>query len=469
MILQRFRRTAPAEAEAQLSPQPDEAAYAAVLSELAAGRAPDLDAIPEGPFRAAVARLRSAVTDGRLVDLSSLARLSMQASEAAINVGWTTHDVGQIASSSQAIASTTEELVASIAQVAETSESAGTSAQDAQRTMHACLSDVSQARESMQAIHGRTVLIDERLAVLQGAVANIGNMASTIAAISSQTNLLALNATIEAARAGDAGRGFAVVASEVKALAGQAARSTEEIRSMVGTLRNEMASIGEAVAASRHSVTDGTAVIAQLAERVDVADESIRRTSALNSALAETLSQQRFATEEIARNVQAIAEKAAKTHTEIEQINGRLLKGETEAHEVLETAAATSAAHALAGLPALAGTWKRRIATILLGRTPAAGADARLREGTSTGIAQLLLADVAFAAAPGLKSFADAEEAAAAHAEATVAAVARSDWDTGTPAYGAMSDAVDQMLAHARRLLDAHGIRQAGAHPPGNA
>jgi hypothetical protein len=113
MILQRFRRTAPVRTKAVQPPQPDEVAYAAVLSELAAGHTPDLEAIPEGPSRVAALGLQSVMKDARLTDLSNLARLSMQPSEAAINVCWTTHDVGPIAGSSKAIASTTEELVAS--------------------------------------------------------------------------------------------------------------------------------------------------------------------------------------------------------------------------------------------------------------------------------------------------------------------------------------------------------------------
>lgn len=53
--------------------------------------------------------------------------------------------------------------------------------------------------------------------------------------IAKKTNLLALNATIEAARAGVVGRAFAVVASEIKQLAQQAARISEELRTVALT------------------------------------------------------------------------------------------------------------------------------------------------------------------------------------------------------------------------------------------
>jgi methyl-accepting chemotaxis protein len=55
-----------------------------------------------------------------------------------------------------------------------------------------------------------------------------------------QTNLLAFNATIEASHAGEAGQGFAVIAEEIRSLAQLSAKSSEQIKSILGKNKVQM-------------------------------------------------------------------------------------------------------------------------------------------------------------------------------------------------------------------------------------
>lgn len=101
---------------------------------------------------------------------------------------------------------------------------------------------------------------------------NIGMFVETIQGIAEQTNLLALNAAIEAARAGESGKGFAVVADEVRKLADQSKSSTENIRTMMGSIQEDSQQAIEAMKSMK-------AVSHEQLEAVSQTDEFFRKTA----------------------------------------------------------------------------------------------------------------------------------------------------------------------------------------------
>ena len=430
----------------------DEARLIGALKRLADRTGLDHASATESAVDAALSDLERSQRKDLRAERANLAAVTKEASEAAINIGWTTYDVGEVAQSTQTIASAIEEMVASIAEVAETSEAAGASAAEARESMTACMSDVGNARSAMDAIRDRTHQIDERLQLLQNAIAEIGSMAGTIATISSQTNLLALNATIEAARAGEAGRGFSVVAAEVKSLSGQTARSTEQIRTWLNTLQGEMSQIARAVEESRGAVSTGSTVVDSLGARVESAAGRIARTSEMNASLAAAITQQSSATAEISSSVQSIATKASKTRTEIESITKRLVKAETLAQTALADSNGLDL-YELVRLLADLGLWKRGLATILLGAAAADPAAAILRGRAARKAVEAIASDPARRSAA--EAFLKAEATAHEEAERMVKAIAQTNWDVGTPAYQAASAAMKEMIAAAARIVEA--------------
>jgi methyl-accepting chemotaxis protein len=179
----------------------------------------------------------------------------------------------------QVVASATEELSASVKEIA----AQATNSTGAFRDM------VEKAEKA-----------DVNITNLSHAAKEISSVIQLITDITEQINLLALNATIESARAGQAGRGFAVVASEIKNLASETTKATEQIFKQV-----------EGIQVVSKSVVNGLKDIKSAIDNVNQ----------YSSSIASAVEEQSSVTAEIAGNMNNASKITVGIKDNIKEIN----------------------------------------------------------------------------------------------------------------------------------------------------
>ncbi len=184
-----------------------------------------------------------------------------------------THEQAKsVATTSNAVRANCESTAAGGGQMRQSIEEIAHRCVDAANAAQEAVRSASAARQSMEALVGKSN--------------EIGEVVRFISTIAEQTNLLALNATIESARAGESGRGFAVVANEVKSLALETARSTNVVREKVAAIQEETGKVGD--------------LIGQI-------DSVIQRIDGIQSTIAGAVQEQTATTSEMAESMAAVS------------------------------------------------------------------------------------------------------------------------------------------------------------------
>ena len=232
----------------------------------------------------------------------------------------------QISSGAHDLSARTERSAANLQQSAAAMEEISTtvrqtagSAQDA--------SEIASTNSSVASRGGE--IIATMVQTMQGIHASssrIGDIIGTIDSIAFQTNILALNAAVEAARAGEQGRGFAVVASEVRALSQRTASAAREIKALITTSVDQVASGTEVVQLAgstiREIVETSQEVNRLLAEIATSADEQSRGVAQTTQAVQDLddVTQQNAAlVEQTAAAAQSLQQQAKALAVEVSQ------------------------------------------------------------------------------------------------------------------------------------------------------
>jgi len=323
--------------------------------------------LPVGRMGGALDALAQKLKVRNLDNNAVVAAISVEASEAAINVGWVSHDMKEVSYSARLISHSVEELMVSIDALAENSVESAKGADSTRDAAMSCLAYSENATSAMTAIEHCVSDIDRRLGALEVTADEIREMAGVVEAVAQQTNLLALNAAIEAVHAGHMGRGFSVVAAEVKALSAQTEKVTGAIRNQLVAFAEEMVQIKIAVADSRKAAGQGHDIVHQLATLLDAASTSVTEVAQNAHDLARVVSYQRTMTSGIAKSTVMIAGKIMKSETEVRSINSRLVGCESLARASWTRDMGEGAGAELARIPAEVAVFKRELAAILIG------------------------------------------------------------------------------------------------------
>lgn len=208
----------------------------------------------------------------------------------------------------QNISAATEEMTASISEVAdnatnvaERTVTAVDKAEEGRTVINNALSEIVRTQETFSQMV-------ENFSRLQQYIATIQDVVKLIHGIADQTNLLALNASIEAARAGEHGKGFSVVASEVRKLAENTVESLRQVNENVSNLEVFSQEVSQAINSTSTVIKDGVEKARGALPILNDIVHDVEQISDATSRTAATAEQQAAAVYDVANRMMTITD-----------------------------------------------------------------------------------------------------------------------------------------------------------------
>jgi methyl-accepting chemotaxis protein len=233
--------------------------------------------------------------------VSSAHRLAENATEIAQGLQQQTDAAASTSTSVSQVSVSINRVAESAGQVARLSEESAQRAHQGQRSLQDMMVELELVERAVNEIASS-------VSAFVSNTQSIANMTQQVRDIAEQTNLLALNAAIEAARAGEQGRGFAVVADEVRKLAEKSALSASQIDEVTQTIGTQSVQVDKTIQRGIGALQSSKTHINEVTGVLSASSDSVDGVNAGLEEIVGSINQQRDASEEIARNVERIAQ-----------------------------------------------------------------------------------------------------------------------------------------------------------------
>ena len=254
----------------------------------------------------------------------------------------------QLSSLTQEINAATEEITATVSNVATNADkqknrtiSAGQTIQEQGASLRKFISALDESTEVARFTHdtayssGQTIksAIDkmnlvfnifekntQQVRALSETTQEIDQVLEVITQIANQTNLLSLNAAIEAARAGESGKGFAVVADEISKLAEESSESVKKIAALIQRIQKDNHAAVDVMSEGSKEVTSGREIMTEADNSLDLIVNSVSNLEEKVSSISKQSQEQLDRIDPFQKSIQEIIMFAEENSSSLEGI-----------------------------------------------------------------------------------------------------------------------------------------------------